>query len=179
MATNLGLDNKISAIENLSSTSTRLRALLQDFIRSAFHSTANPFGSAALKDASKNKPNTVALTGDDGKLSIDIIPEINEEISSTFDNDRIPGLHVDKITSGELSSSNLASGGRSGEVLTKTGIGQEWGSNEDFALFFPDSKALPTTYFEGGIVIAINKNPVAANQIGGAFIYKNNSWQRL
>lgn len=169
MATNLNLDSKISAIENLSNTSTGLRNLLQDFINSAFHSSANPFGTAALKDASKTKVDTVALTDDSGNFDITIIPEINTNISSTFDTDRVPGMDVSKVTSGEFASNNLASAGNNGDVLTKTSLSQSW---QDVPEKAEVVKSLPSSYPNNRYVVNIGSNP-------GIYQRRGTNWSKV
>ena len=68
MATNLNLNDEITALENISGSTTGAWDRLLALVRAGFHSTVNPFGSAALRNA--GVANGVATLGSDGTVPV-------------------------------------------------------------------------------------------------------------
>ena len=168
----LNLDTQLQNIANPILNPTGFSGRLISFLRSAFGSTTNPFGSAAVEDAEETGADNVTLITATGKIDPSIVPNL---AASKFTRDvlgqaQLPDLSADKFTSGILNSDRLGTGGNNGEVLTKNSTSQEWGASP---IGIKASHLPPSAAVEGTIMLFTgNTNGFPR----GLYRYENGSW---
>lgn len=121
MATNLKLDDEITALTGTAATGTAWHTRLAALLRAAFHSSVNPFGSAA-KRATGTTAGSVPVLGAGGRLPAGMIPILPpSRISGTLATpgtlalaaagstatDQMPRIPASKFTSGIIDFRNV------------------------------------------------------------------------
>lgn len=122
MATDLQLDDELTAVTSITASATGWATAVQTLLRGLAHSTTNPFGSAATVDTGADSGD-VPLLGTGGKLAVERLPTgtAASQVPLLDASARLPRATLPAASETDAGAVRLATG-TEGQSTTEAGV---------------------------------------------------------